>query len=78
MVGWRVRKGFLGQERAAEPASQEGVRWSSRTEHLGQRPEHDELRGGASRGGGLTPVGWGHLPGPTGHPGWSLEVGCAS
>ena len=28
--------------------------------------------------GAWGPVGWGHLPGPTGHPGWSLEVGRAS
>ena len=77
-MGWRVAEGFLGRERAAEAASQEGLRWSSRTEHLGQRPEHDEPRAGALRGGGLGAGGWGHLPGPTGHPGWSLEVGRVS
>ena len=53
MVGLRVAEGFLGRERATEPASQEGLRCSSRTEHLGQHPKHDEPRAAALRGGGL-------------------------
>lgn len=62
MVGWRVGEVLLGWERATEPTSQEGVRWCSHTEHLGQRPERDEPRDRASGGGGLGASGMGTSP----------------